>query len=319
MVGVDRVVELRDREHAHRGDGDHDPGGHGLAEHATQEALADAQIVRFEGEEERRYADREPAEYREVDGAQRIGEREHAGEDGQDHRVGGLGEEEAGDAFDVVDDAPTLTDHCRECREVRVHQHQLRDAPSCFAARCHRDAAVTVLQREHVVHAVAGHRDRVTAGLQRLHHRPLLVRSDAAEHGAVLDCIGELLAAVGRQRRRVHVVLPAGQSGAAGDGADGDVVVATDHLHGDALVGEVLQCGRRVGAYDVLQQHEGHRVNRRQRRIVAVRERAGGRGEDEYPLALRRVGLHLVLQVAGVGGGQHVLGRTEDPAAVIGE
>src|SRR5690606_23157348 len=49
------------------------------------------------------------------------------------------------------------------------------------------DAHVRVLQGEHVVHAVAGHRDDVPPLLQRPHHLALLAGRDAPEHGARLD------------------------------------------------------------------------------------------------------------------------------------
>ena len=53
--------------------------------------------------------------------------------------------------------------------------------------------------------------------------------------------------------------LPAVQPGTSGDRADGDVVVAADHLHRHALLGEVLQRLGGVGAHDVFQQHERDR------------------------------------------------------------
>ncbi len=65
-----------------------------------------------------------------------------------------------------------------------------------------------VLQREHVVDAVARHRDDVAARLQRPDHRPLLVRCDAAEHGRRLDRVGELLVVVGQVARVDEVRLP---------------------------------------------------------------------------------------------------------------
>ena len=71
--------------------------------------------------------------------------------------------------------------------EGRIQQHELRGRPRRGAPRAHRDADVGVLQGEHVVHAVAGHRDDVPAGLERLDHRALLLGGDPAEHGVRLE------------------------------------------------------------------------------------------------------------------------------------
>ena len=62
-------------------------------------------------------------------------------------------------------------------REPAVEQHDLRDRARRRRAVAHRDADVGVLQRERVVHAVAGHRDDVPAALQRPNDRALLLRA----------------------------------------------------------------------------------------------------------------------------------------------
>ena len=172
------------------------PAGTAHAEHPLEEAGVHPLGVRLEGEEERRDADREPAEQREVDRLQRVVEGDHPDEDRQDHRVHGLGQEQAGDALDVVDHPPALGDHRGQRREVGVEQHQLGDATGRLAAGGHRHAAVGVLQGEHVVDAVAGHRHGVPAVLQGADHRPLLVRRDPAEHRVLLERVGERLEVV---------------------------------------------------------------------------------------------------------------------------
>ncbi len=91
-------------------------------------------------------------------------------QDRQQDRVDGLGEEQGGDAGDVADDPAALGDHRRQRREAVVEQHDLRDRAGGLGAGAHRHTDVRVLQRQHVVDAVAGHRDmcgRATAG-----HRP---------------------------------------------------------------------------------------------------------------------------------------------------
>ena len=104
----------------------------------------------------------------------------------------------------------------RQRVEVRVEQHQLGDRPRRVAPRAHRDPDVGVLQRERVVHAVTGHRHRVPVRLQRVHHRALLLRRDAAEHRVRLEharparrlVVGEL-AGVDRLVGAVEPELPA--------------------------------------------------------------------------------------------------------------
>ena len=146
-----------------------------------------------------------------------------------------------------------------ECRAARAGRR--RGWPP---TRRHRDAAVGVLQREHVVDAVAGHRHDVAARLQRLHHRPLLVRRDPAEHGRRLEHVGELATGRVGQLAGVDQVLGAGEPGPPADCADGARVVAGDHLQRHALLGEVRERLRRVGADHVLEQHQ--RRPRRARR-----------------------------------------------------
>ena len=113
----------------------------------------------------------------------------------EEQRVRGLDEEQARDPLDVVDHPPTLGEHRGQRRERAVEQHELGDRSAGLGAARHRDAAVGVLQGEHVVDAVAGHRDDVAARLQRLHHRPLLVRRHPPEHRRAVERVGELVLA----------------------------------------------------------------------------------------------------------------------------
>ena len=209
-----------------------------------------------------------------MDRAQRIGEREDAGEDRQHHRVRGLGEEQAGDPLDVVDDPSALGDDGRQRREVGVHQHELGDAACGLAARRHRHAAVGVLQREHVVDAVAGHRDGVAARLQGADHRPLLVRGARDRTRCWL-----------RPRRRTpRCLLPAScvastlssQPSSPARRATAPTVTLLSPLITltvDALIGEVLQRLGRVAADDVFEQHERDGRDSGQRCVCAVAER----------------------------------------------
>ena len=111
----------------------------------------------------------------------------------QQHRVHRLGEEQVRDAFDVADDAPALADDVRQRRELVVQQHDLRHRPRRRAARAHGHADVGVLEREHVVDAVARHRHRVAARLQRVHHGALLVGPHPAEGGVLVQHVGQFV------------------------------------------------------------------------------------------------------------------------------
>ena len=51
----------------------------------------------------------------------------------------------------------------RERRERVIGEDDVRHAPGRLAAALHRDPQVRLLERQHVVHAVADHRDVVTA------------------------------------------------------------------------------------------------------------------------------------------------------------
>ena len=110
----------------------------------------------------------------------------------QQHRVHRLGEEQVGDPFDVADHPPALADDVRQRGELVVQQHDLGDRARRRAARAHRHADVGVLERQHVVDAVAGHRHGVPARLQRVHHRPLLVGPHPAERGVLVQRVGQL-------------------------------------------------------------------------------------------------------------------------------
>ena len=121
-------------------------------------------------------------------------------------------------------------------RELAVEQHELRDRARRRRARAHRHADVGVLQRQRVVHAVAGHRDHVAPRLQRADHRPLLLRRDPAEHRVLPRAPRPARpgprGARGRRSRRSASASPT----ASRDRGDGARVVARDHLERHALL-----------------------------------------------------------------------------------
>ena len=120
----------------------------------------------------------------------------------EQQRVRRLRDEQVRDPLDVRDHAPALGDDAghasRTCRRAAppARRHASR------RARAHGHTDVGVLQRQRVVHAVAGHRDDVPAPLERRHHRPLLLRRDPPEHRVVLEHVGSSSRSSGSSRRR---------------------------------------------------------------------------------------------------------------------
>ncbi len=137
-------------------------------------------------------------------GAEQLGRQpSEPDENRKQHRVHGLGEEQIRDALDVADHPASLADDIRQRRELVVQQHDLRDRPGGGAARPHRHTDVGVLEGQHVVDSVAGHRDRVSSRLQGMHHGPLLVGPHPAECGVFLEGVGQPIGVVG-QLARIH-------------------------------------------------------------------------------------------------------------------
>ena len=143
--------------------------------------------------------------------------------------------EQLEDVLHPVEDALALGDRLRDGSERVLHQHEVGDAARRLRAAAHRDGEVGLLEREHVVHAVADHRDVVAARAQRVHEALLLRRRDAAEDDRV---------ARGRARARRRPApsssgpersgIVRAEAGLAREGRDGLRVVARDDLHRDA-------------------------------------------------------------------------------------
>ena len=117
--------------------------------------------------------------------------------DREQHRVDGLGHEQVRRALDVGHHPPALGHDAGQGRELAVEEHELRDGARRGRARAHRHADVGVLQRQRVVHAVAGHRHDVALRLQRADHRPLLLGRDPPEHPVLLEHLGHLVLVLG--------------------------------------------------------------------------------------------------------------------------
>ena len=185
--------------------------------------------VRLHCEEKRRNSDRHAVHKAELRGAERIRQSEDQADDRHCNGEDVLHKVERGRALDVVDDAPPLGDNVRERGEVRVGQNDLRYLTGNVASRGHGDGAVGLLEREHVVHAVAGHGDGVALLFEREDKPALHLRRHAAEYNAFARRLFDLL--VGFERAGVHRPIRVRDARAAGDLGNGERVVAGDHAH----------------------------------------------------------------------------------------
>ena len=120
-------------------------------------------------------------------------------------------------------------------RERAVEQDQPGHRPAGLAARAHGDAEVGVLQRQHVVDPVAGHRDHVPGRLQGPDRglllagptRPnTLARRSAAPRSSVMrggvDGVGPAVPAC----RRARAIAPTVARRVAGKHPDRDILAA---------------------------------------------------------------------------------------------
>ena len=112
------------------------PGGHREPADLAQEAVRSPRaLARGEREEERRDADRERADDREVTREQRILDGRDPDRDDQERREHRLRDEELRHALDVAEDPAALGDHRRDRREVAVDEHDVGDGLRHLRAR----------------------------------------------------------------------------------------------------------------------------------------------------------------------------------------
>ena len=162
-------------------------------------------------------------------------QRERRGRDDRDEAHDVLGDEEVGHALDVVDDPPALREHRWQVRELAVEQDQLRHRLGGLRTVVHRDADVGVLDGQRVVDSVAGHRDDMAVGLQRVDEGPLLLRADPAEDRRLSDGRPQVLD-VGTEGPGVaQSAVGDVEADPARDRGDGLRVVAGDDLDVHAL------------------------------------------------------------------------------------
>ena len=173
-----------------------------------------------------------------------------------------------------------LHDPVGEHAEVLLEQHDVRGVLGDVGGGFDRDADVRGVQRDRVVDAVAEERDVGAGAPGELDDARLLVGADAREHRRVGDRRGQRLV-VEPRRAPAPVRTPSTVDAevAADLGGDG-AVVAGDHLHRDAELGELgdRRAGIGLGPVD-----EGQKAGQPQVVLVAQRERgrlAGGDGHD---------------------------------------
>ena len=141
--------------------------------------------------------------------------------------------------------------------ELRIEQHDLRYLRGGLTAGGHCDATVGILEREHVVHAVARHGNGVTLRLEGTHELALLFRRDASEDGVLPHSLGKV--AVGDKGRGVDVTVGVFDAGTGRDLRDGQRIVAGNDADGDAMLRKIAEGGGRVRADEVGQVDKGDR------------------------------------------------------------
>ena len=90
-------------------------------------------------------------------------------------------QEQGSGPLDVVYDSSSFAYDCRHGLEIGIQQHKLGDLTGGLAAGSHGDAAVGFLQRQHIIHAVAGHGNGMAVFLHGSDQPAFLFRSDTAE------------------------------------------------------------------------------------------------------------------------------------------
>ena len=170
-------------------------------------------------------------EERDLDRAEHHRQTSHQGQKSQagDRHVNA--EDEPHRLSDIVVDATPQRDCLDDRAEIVVDQHDRCGlARDIGAPLAHRNTDVSGLQRGCVVHAIARHRDDLTARFQRTHDAQLVVGLGSRAHRDIGQPRGER-----RVRQRLdlragqHVALD--QSRLVSDRAGGCRMVARDHHH----------------------------------------------------------------------------------------
>ena len=254
----------------------------------------DALVGGLKGQQEGGHANEQAAHQADLGRAEGIEQRENQqdgrGQEGEDV----LDQKEGGRAGDVVDDPAALPHHLGQSGEVGVQQHQMGDLLGRIAARCHGDAAIGVLEGQHIVDPVPQHGHRVAPPLEGMEELLLLLGGDPAEDGVLLR--QEFQIGVGGQGGEVQPALGAAYSGPLGDVGHRGGVVPRDDLDGHPLFPEIGQGLGGVRAELVGEEEEGQRL--RPGSELVPRQNLTAPGQQEHTLP----GGGRLLQTGGVPG-----------------
>ncbi len=124
----------------------------------------------------------------------------------------------------------------RHYLEGVAEQDNGSDRAGGCATAFHCDAQVRLLQREHVVHAVADHRHIFSLAAKGIDQRPLLLRGNSPEHGRFDGCRGELGQAHGVEFGAGDGAEITWEPGTPRQCGDGLRIVAGDDLELDPIV-----------------------------------------------------------------------------------
>ena len=221
------------------------------------------------------------------------------GEDDERRELGDVvgqvvGEEPA----DVGERGPALLDGRDDRGEVVVEQHEVGGLPGDVgAADAHGHADVGLAQRRPVVDAVAGHRDDVTAGAQRLGDPQLVLRRRPGRRrrrrGRAASPSCGLVGRAGRcpPRRGLDRAVVGQRPTSRAIAARGRAGVAGDHGDPDAGAAALRRARRRRRAAAGPRGRRGRAAPgpaRRRRRSAPSGSRAAAAGDGEHPQAPRR-------------------------------
>ena len=176
---------------------------------------------------------------------ERIGETEQDKDHAQHCRVQRLCEVERGDSLYVRNDHTAFPDDVLHGSEIRIQENDVCGLFRGLRTGCHRNTAVSVFDRQYIVHTVSDHRDGLAVRLPCLDEGLLLLGLDTAKDVIFRDFLGKQ-DRVCRKRRRVDVLIASFDAGLYGDRRDCHRVIAGQDLDLYAFFRKVLEGLSRV-------------------------------------------------------------------------